>query len=115
MRNAARVLTPIVESAISRGLKVIAKVACAGSEFAVFESLESAGILEKISAFMVEWRGGEGEKTQKDLIMPLLNHGFIAFDITSSSGDGRNSVLGNGFFYAAKLQKDRSTRGASGS
>ena len=30
VRNAARVLTPIVESAISRGLKVIAKVACAG-------------------------------------------------------------------------------------
>jgi FkbM family methyltransferase len=104
VRNAAQVLAPIVESAISRGLKVIAKVDCEGSEFAVFEILESAGILAKISAFMVEWHKGVGEKTQKDLIEPLRKHGFIIFDITASSGDGRNSVAGNGFFYAAKLR-----------
>jgi FkbM family methyltransferase len=103
VRNAASVLTPIVESAVSRGLKVIAKVDCEGSEFAVFESLESAGILTKISAFMVEWHKGIGEKTQSDLIEPLLKHGFIIFDISASSGDGRNAVLGNGFFYAARI------------
>jgi hypothetical protein len=113
VRNAVRVLTPIVESAISRGLKVIAKVDCEGLEFAVFETLESTGILGKISAFMVEWRRGEDEKTQKDLIMPLLIYGFIAFDRTPSSGNGRNSIGGNSFFYAARLRKIRSTRRVS--
>ena len=67
--------------------------------------LESAGVLGKISAFMVEWHKGVGEKTQKDLIEPLLKHGFIIFDITASSGGGRNAVSGNGFFYAARLHR----------
>jgi FkbM family methyltransferase len=113
VRNAARVLTPIVESAVSRGLNVIAKVDCEGSEFPVFESLESTGILGKISAFMVEWHRGMGEKTQEDLIRPLLSQGFIAFDITPSLGNGRNSTRGNGFFYAARLQKDSVSKGSS--
>ena len=104
VRNAAPVLTPIVESAISRGLKVIAKLDCEGSEFAIFDILESTGILGKVSAFMVEWHKGVGEKTQQDLIEPLLKHGFMIFDITASSGDGRNSISGNGFFYAARIQ-----------
>jgi FkbM family methyltransferase len=106
VRNAAPVLAPIVESAISRGLKVIAKLDCEGSEFAIFDILESTGILGKISAFMVEWHKGIGEKTQKDLIEPLLKHGFMIFDITASSGDGRNSISGNGFFYAARMQRE---------
>jgi hypothetical protein len=56
---------------------------------------------------MVEWHRGIGEKTQEDLIKPLLKHGFIIFDVTASSGDGRNAVSGNGFFYAARLERPK--------
>lgn len=94
VRNAARVLGPIIEEAKANGLCIIAKVDCEGSEFPIFEALERHDLLAEISAFMVEWHRGSFGKSQRDLIAPLLTHGFTVFDLTGKTG--------NGFFYAVK-------------
>jgi FkbM family methyltransferase len=94
VRNAAAVLGPIIEAAKANGLCIIAKIDCEGSEFPIFETLEQQGLLAEISAFMVEWHRGNWGKTERDLIAPLLMHGFTVFDLTGKTG--------NGLFYAVK-------------
>jgi FkbM family methyltransferase len=94
VRNAATVLKPIIDAAKAKGRKIIAKVDCEGSEFPIFETLGEHGLFSAISAFMVEWHKGNGGKTQRDLIAPLIQHGFVVFDLTGKTG--------NGFFYAVK-------------
>lgn len=94
VRNATTVLKPIIERAKADGLSIVAKVDCEGSEFPIFETLEQHGLIAKISAFMVEWHRGMLGKTQRDLIAPLLAHGFTVFDLSGQTG--------NGFFYAVK-------------
>ena len=94
VRNAAKVLGPIIEAAKADGLSIVAKVDCEGSEFPIFETLEQHGLLAELSAFMVEWHRGILGKTQRDLIAPLLTHGFTVFDLTGKTG--------NGFFYAVR-------------
>ena len=93
VRNAADVLDPIIRGAVAKGRRIIAKVDCEGSEFPIFEVLERRGLFEHVSALMVEWHRG-GSKTQYDLLQPLLQRGFVAFDLTPQSG--------NGFFYAVR-------------
>jgi len=94
VRNAAKVLGPIIGAAKAEGLSIVAKVDCEGSEFPIFETLEQHGLLAQISGFMVEWHRGIFGKTQRDLIAPLLTHGFTVFDLTGKTG--------NGFLYAVK-------------
>ena len=71
------------------------KIDCEGSEFQVFESLEKAGLLDKITAFMVEWHRVYEGKDQLTLLDPLLRRGFMTFD--------RSPRTGNGFFYAVRV------------
>ena len=97
LRRATSVLGPIVERARAGGKRVVAKIDCEGSEFDIFEDLVSSGLIEDFSALLVEWHRGFVERTQLDLINPLLDRGFLVFDVTPSGRRG-----GNGFFYAAK-------------
>jgi FkbM family methyltransferase len=92
IRDAAKVIRPIIERATANKLLVIMKVDCEGSEFAVFKSLQAAGLLGKISAFMVEWHLGWG--SPGDLTTPLISAGFTVIDVSPRSA--------NGFFYAVK-------------
>jgi FkbM family methyltransferase len=94
VRNAATVLGPIIDEAKANALRIIAKIDCEGSEFPIFENLDEHGLLAEISAFMLEWHRVSGDKTQRDLIAPLLTYGFTVFDLTGKTG--------NGFFYAVK-------------
>ena len=94
VRDAAKVLGPIFAAAKARGLAVVAKVDCEGSEFEVFETLEANDLLHEVSAFAVEWHRGRAGKSQQTLLAPLLREGFLAIDL---SGD-----TGNGFFYAIR-------------
>jgi FkbM family methyltransferase len=94
MRNAASALGPIIQSAKKRKLDIIAKIDCEGSEFPIFEQLAAHKLLPDVAAFMVEWHRGPGGKTQHDLMNPLLQHGFLVFDVSARQG--------NGFFYAVR-------------
>jgi FkbM family methyltransferase len=94
VRDAGKILGPIITSAKTDGLCIVAKVDCEGSEFPIFETLERHGLLAQISAFMVEWHRGIFGKTQQDLIAPLLARDFIVVDRTGN--------IGNGFFYAVR-------------
>jgi FkbM family methyltransferase len=94
VRNARNVLEPIIASALAKGLAIVAKIDCEGAEFSVFQELESGGLLDQISVFLVEWHRIWPEKTQYDLIRPLEQRGFVIFDLTTKSG--------NGFFYAVR-------------
>lgn len=94
IRNAATTLRPIIEAAKARGRNVIVKVDCEGSEFPIFATLDTHGLMDDISAFMVEWHRIDWQKTQQDLIAPLLRRGFVVFDLSPRTG--------NGFFYAVR-------------
>ncbi len=94
IRNAATTLRPIIEAAKARGRNVIVKVDCEGAEFPIFATLETRGLLDDISAFMVEWHRIDWRKTQLDLMAPLLDRGFVVFDLSPRTG--------NGFFYAVR-------------
>jgi hypothetical protein len=95
VRDAGEVLGPIIESARERGLDVIVKMDCEGSEYAICESLVRNDLLRHITAFMVEWHAIFGDKSQADLTRPLREAGFLIFD--------RSPPSGNGFFYAVNL------------
>jgi FkbM family methyltransferase len=95
LRDAGPLLAPLIEDAVGRGLEVILKVDCEGSEFAVFESLQRNGLLGKIRAFLVEWHSMFDGKSQETLLAPLRQAGFLVFD--------RSPPVGNGFFYAVRI------------
>ena len=95
LRDAGALLAPIVSAARAAGERVIAKVDCEGSEFAVFESLRRHELLGKIDAFMVEWHAMFADRDQDTLIGPLRDAGFLVFD--------RSPPNSNGFFYAVRL------------
>jgi FkbM family methyltransferase len=83
IRDAAEELAPKIEEAVARGLGVVMKVDCEGSEFAIFASLKRAALFDKIDAFMIEWhKWWSPGKTQADLIAPLLEAGYFVFDRT---------------------------------
>ena len=88
-----RELEPIIASARARGLLVVLKVDCEGSEFAVFRSLEASGLLTHIAAFMVEYHIGWG--SGEELTKRLTEAGFIVVDLGEPGS--------NGFFYAVRV------------
>jgi hypothetical protein len=90
-------LRPIIEAAKARGRDIVVKVDCEGAEFSIFAALDAGGLLEDISAFMVEWHSIDWRKTQHDLAAPLLRHGFVVFEL-SRGGE-------NGLFYAVKHRR----------
>jgi FkbM family methyltransferase len=97
LMNAATMLRPIIEAAKARGRDIVVKVDCEGAEFSIFAALDAGGLLEDISAFMVEWHSIDWRKTQHDLAAPLLRHGFVVFEL-SRGGE-------NGLFYAVKHRR----------
>lgn len=94
VRDAAGMLGPIISAAIARGRRIVMKIDCEGSEFEIFDSIERAGLLDKISVFMVEWHRVYDGKNQHSLLEPLLRRGFMTID--------RSPRTGNGFFYAVR-------------
>ena len=83
LRDACRELRTIIGDANERGLGVVVKVDCEGSEFPIFEVIERGDLFESIDAVMMEWHSGwSKEKNQHDLIRPLVRSGFAVFDRT---------------------------------
>jgi FkbM family methyltransferase len=95
MRETSGALRPIIASARERGLEVMVKVDCEGSEFPVFESLAKSGLLGEIRGFMVEWHRVFEGRNQDELLAPLLANGYVVFDVSPPTG--------NGFFYATRF------------
>jgi FkbM family methyltransferase len=95
LRSASETLGPIIEQAEARGLSVVVKLDCEGSEFAIVRSLAEAGLIGRISAFMVEWHAMFAELDQNTLLAPLRAAGFLVFD--------QSPPVGNGFFYAVRM------------
>lgn len=97
LKDAASALRPIIADARTRGREIILKVDCEGGEFGIFATLERNGLLDDVTAFMVEWHRMFEDKTEDNLIEPLKRAGFVVFDLTRPTG--------NGFFYAAKVRR----------
>jgi FkbM family methyltransferase len=95
MRAAGAVLEPIIAKAEALGRVVLAKIDCEGAEYAVFESLEAAGLLERISIFVMEWHPVIPGKSLPDLLEPLRARGFVIID--------RSPLVGQGVFYAVRM------------
>jgi FkbM family methyltransferase len=83
LRDASRELGNHLALAKADKKGVVLKVDCEGSEFAVFESLHRESLFQSIDAMMIEWhKWWSAEKTQADLIAPLVGAGFFVFDRT---------------------------------
>ncbi len=83
LRDAGRELKAAITEAKERSLGVVIKVDCEGSEFPIFEALERENLFGNIDVFMIEWhKWWSAEKTQQDLIRPLVRAGFAVFDQT---------------------------------
>ncbi len=93
LRDATATLRPIIDAAQARGLLVVLKVDCEGSEFAVFRSLEAGGLIGRVAAYMVEYHHGHGPA--EELTSRLTSAGFVVVDLGSPGS--------NGFFYAVRL------------
>jgi FkbM family methyltransferase len=100
VKDAAEIIRPLAERAKAEDLDLIVKVDCEGSEFGIFESLEREQLFGSINAMVVEWhKWWSAEKTQMNLINPLLQSGFIVFDRTESADPHA------GLFYAVRAAR----------
>jgi FkbM family methyltransferase len=93
IKDAAQVLAPLFQRAEANRRRIVMKIDCEGSEFALFRSLDRAGLLRKVTAMAVEWHHGFGDR-DKELFAPLARNGFVVID--------RDPPTGNGFFYAVR-------------
>jgi FkbM family methyltransferase len=94
IRDTAGMVAPIIDAALAKGRRIVMKIDCEGSEFEIFDSLERARLLDKVSVFMIEWHRIYDGKSQLTLMDPLLRRGFVTID--------RSPRTGNGFFYAVR-------------
>jgi len=76
-------MTEVIPEARSKNLDLVVKMDCEGSEFAICERLDEAGLLNQIRVFMIEWHKWWSEKTQHDIISRLIRCGFDALDHTN--------------------------------
>ena len=95
LKDAASVLGPILRHARERGMRNVLKIDCEGSEYAIFRSLDRAGLFSYVDAVMVEWHAMFDDVNQIDLFEPMHRAGFMIFD--------RSPPAGNGFFYGVRL------------
>lgn len=97
VRDAGAELKELIADAAIRGIGVVIKIDCEGSEFPIFESILREDLLKGIDAMMIEWhKWWSKEKTQLDLMLPLTRAGFLVFDQT----DPTNRFAG--MLYAVK-------------
>ncbi len=75
------------------GCRLLGKIDCEGSEYAIFRELESSGALGKFSALVIEWHG----RGPAEIVAPLLRHGF-AVHVSPISPDHRTL----GLIYATR-------------
>lgn len=95
---AAETLRPILDAAKAAGRRVVIKVDCEGSEFAIFEDLERAGMFQLIDVMMIEWhKWWDPAKTQADLMRPMVESGLFVFDRTNPD----NPMAGS--LYAVRI------------
>ena len=96
--SAAETLRPILAAAKAAGQRVVMKVDCEGSEFAIFDDLERAGLFKSIDVMMIEWhKWWDPAKTQANLMRPMVESGLFVFDRTNPD----NPMAGS--LYAVRL------------
>ena len=83
LREASAVLGPIIRKAKAKGCRFMLKLDCEGSEFPIIENLHSTGLLNEIDVLLLEWhKWWDRSKSQRALIEPLLESGFLVLDRT---------------------------------
>ncbi len=91
IRDAAEVLSPLLAKHQDR--KVVMKIDCEGSEYRIFQSMEKAGILERVQVFLIETH----DDRENELKLALRKHGYAYFD------QYRGNPGGCGMLYACKM------------
>lgn len=83
LREASAVLRPIIRNAKAKSCRFMLKLDCEGSEFPIIENLHSTGLLKEIDVLLLEWhKWWDRSKSQRALIEPLLESGFLILDRT---------------------------------
>lgn len=90
LKDAATILKPIFEK--HREKNIIMKIDCEGSEYSIFRSLESSGLLNVPQIYLMETHDGR----EQELLSALKRTGYGYF----APYDGRNGL---GSIYAIKM------------
>lgn len=92
IEDAKEQLAHIIAESVAAGRKILLKIDCEGSEFAVFESLDNGQLFDHITVIMGEWhRWWSSNLTQNDLFAHLKRKNFVVFDGTLPTVPGRVS------------------------
>lgn len=87
--SAAEALGPLIQGAKKRGIGVVLKVDCEGSEFGIVKSLREADLLRDCDVVMMEWhKWFSKDLNERDLIDPLTESGHVVFDRTRITDEG---------------------------
>ena len=79
----AKMLEEITSEARRNGEKILLKMDCEGSEFAIVDRLHACGLLSQIDIVVMEWhKWWSKDLTQADLVSKLTAGGHIVFDRT---------------------------------
>ena len=83
LREASSILGPIIRNAKAMGRRFMLKLDCEGSEFPIIENLHSTKLLKEVDILLLEWhKWWDHSKSQRTLIEPLLEDGFLILDRT---------------------------------
>jgi FkbM family methyltransferase len=83
LREASSILGPIIRNAKAMGHRFMLKLDCEGSEFPIIENLHSTKLLKEVDILLLEWhKWWDHSKSQRSLIEPLLEDGFLILDRT---------------------------------
>lgn len=94
LKNASTALADIFKSAKAKGLAIVVKMDCEGSEFEIFDDLAATDLLSDVNILMVEWhKWWAADKTDKDLIRHMLQRGFVAFNRTHLSNPNAGMIF----------------------
>ena len=90
----AGILGGVIRAARANGEKVLLKMDCEGSEFAIIDRLFELGLLRQIDILVAEWhKWWSKEKSQADIIDKLLASGHTVFDRTRVDNDATGMIF----------------------
>ena len=82
VKDAGEEIGKIIEGA-GDGVTIVLKLDCEGSEFPIMQSLDNAGIVDRIGVIMCEWhKAWAPNGSQKEIVNLLISKGFSVFDDT---------------------------------
>jgi FkbM family methyltransferase len=82
--SASEALRDIIRCAQGKGLEIVMKIDCEGSEFAIFDDLLASGLIDIPRAYLIEWhKWWSVDLRDTNLVQPLVERSYVVLNRTS--------------------------------